>query len=684
VPNSISYSIGTTPHGATAKTVTVPPPAYSRGDLLIMCAAGGVATPRVVHPSPPSGWTALSASRSAFGVFYKTATASEPSSYTVTFSAPCAAEAFVIAYPPCTIASSLFANSRPDVVTYTPAFPAGVASGDLVLLFAKSIDNGPTTSGLHNMNVPSGWTPAVYPFGASNDSISGSYEASCISVAEFQGSTSNPTLTSTQASTFYTGFVVLAIPAPADILAVTATAGGAVDGVSGTSGYQGIPAPGMALTVTAVTGTASVASIVSGGATAVNYTAGASGTPHLAITPNATGSWVFGALMDWQPGTAYTAASNTTFSQNVHDAVNRAGYGTFRSTGTTTEGTEITLGATAPSNTRINIALAEILAGGTLATSSAVTATGTALYDFTASAVEQTAIFTSQPPAGSLLVATVSVNSSFVQGGSVTMSLADTSGLTWTALAESNAESGAYAGVWVAQIPASTSMTVTATQGGSANADGMMLALRVLTGAAAAGSQTGTTDTSVTVTTPELSITPSATGSFVYGAITAFGESSAFTAAPSTTFFSGGNEESGEVTYGTFRMTTPDTTTAGTAETVGASAPTGYTPDYVQIALAEILEASGGPGLAEDVSTPAIAYTTTETVTTPSFNPPPGALLVAIVAPGNTGASGNQTITISSTPSVTWTELIAISSSGDAATGIWIAEAPGNAATMGG
>jgi hypothetical protein len=258
------------------------------------------------------------------------------------------------------------------------------------------------------------------------------------------------------------------------------------------------------------------------------------------------------------------------------------------------------------------------------------------------------------------------------------MSLADTSGLTWTALAESNTESGAYAGVWVAQVPASTSMTVTATQGGSANADGMMFALRVLTGAAPAGSQTGTTDTSVTVTTPELSITPSATGSFVYGAITAFGISSAFTAASSTTFFSGGNEESAEVAYGTFRMTTPNTTTASTAETVGASAPTGYTPDYVQIALAEILEASGGPGLAEDASTPAVAYTTaTETSTTPSFNPPPGALLVAIVAPGNAGAPGTQTITISSTPLVTWTELVAISSSGDAATGIWIAEAPG-------
>src|ERR1700728_1168684 len=161
MPNSISYSIGTTPHGAPAKTVTVPPPAaHSRGDLLIMCAAGGVATPSVVHPSPPSGWTALSASRSALGVFYKTATAAEPSSYTVTFSAACVAEAFVIAYPPSTIAGSLFANSRPDAVTYTPAFPSGVTSGELVLLFAKSIDNGSNTSGLHNMNLPSCWTPA--------------------------------------------------------------------------------------------------------------------------------------------------------------------------------------------------------------------------------------------------------------------------------------------------------------------------------------------------------------------------------------------------------------------------------------------------------------------------------------------------------------------------------------------
>ena len=215
-------------------------------------------------------------------------------------------------------------------------------------------------------------------------------------------------------------------------------------------------------------------------------------------------------------------------------------------------------------------------------------------------------------------------------------------------------------------------MTVTATQGGSGDMNGIALDVRVVTGAAA--TQNGKTGSSVTITTPQLSITPNATGSWVYASISAYGSSSTFTANGATTLRENVNQAGNPTTYGTGR--TSATTTGGTAVTVGASAPTGFSADAIQLVLAEILVAAGS-SLAEDSSTPAVAYTTTaETVTTASFTPPSGALLVAIVAPNSSGASGTQTITVSDSTSLTWTKLIAISSSGDSANGIWIARVP--------
>jgi hypothetical protein len=217
-----------------------------------------------------------------------------------------------------------------------------------------------------------------------------------------------------------------------------------------------------------------------------------------------------------------------------------------------------------------------------------------------------------------------------------------------------------------------TSLTVTATQGGSGNTNGIVLDVRVVTGAAAV--QNGKTGSSATITTPQLAITPNATGSWVYVSIDAFGNASTLTANAATTLRENVDQSGNPTTYGTGRTTS--TTTAATPVTVGASAPTGYSADAVQLALAEILAAPGAT-LAEDASTPAVAYTTAaETVTTGSFSPPPGSLLVAIVAPNSTGAAGIQTITVSDSSGLTWTPLVVISSSGDSANGIWVAVVP--------
>jgi hypothetical protein len=229
-------------------------------------------------------------------------------------------------------------------------------------------------------------------------------------------------------------------------LTVTATQTGA----SGT-------APGIALTVKVLTGQASSPA----GATADSVTAT---VPDLAITPSGTGSWVYGAVANLAASTAYTAAGTTTFSANVSDTTNGLAYGTFRSTSTTTSGTPVTVGGSAPAegSGALAVALCEILKGTTLAEDSSSPA---AVNTKTAATIT-TAAFT--PPAGSLLVAMVASDGSGDGTHSMTMAVADSSGLTWTqaAVAPLPAGSATYqvASVWTAQVPGGA---VTGTGGAS-------------------------------------------------------------------------------------------------------------------------------------------------------------------------------------------------------------------------
>jgi hypothetical protein len=203
---------------------------------------------------------------------------------------------------------------------------------------------------------------------------------------------------------------------------------------------------------------------------------------------------------------------------------------------------------------------------------------------------------------------------------------------------------------------ASLAVTITATGGTDVV---VAFALRVVTGAKKAAAQNGATGSGAPVP-PQQSITPNASGSWVYGVALAYPENGDFTANAATTFTTnayGG----GYCTYGTFRSTS--TTTAGTPVTLGATAPTG---EYNNILMAEIL-ASGT--LAEDASTPPTLNSTFQSsLTTATFTPPPGSLLVA------QAGSLSTSVAISDSLGLTWHNLAAVSTTYN----IWVADMPAN------
>ena len=96
-----------------------------------------------------------------------------------------------------------------------------------------------------------------------------------------------------------------------------------------------------------------------------------------------------------------------------------------------------------------------------------------------------------------------------------------------------------------------TTTYVTATGTGEQSYSGIALQVAVLYGQAA--SPAGKTGTSSTATTPELAITPNATGSYVFGAIiNAIADSADFTAAATTTFLFNQTNSSNPATFGAF------------------------------------------------------------------------------------------------------------------------------------
>lgn len=205
-------------------------------------------------------------------------------------------------------------------------------------------------------------------------------------------------------------------------------------------------------------------------------------------------------------------------------------------------------------------------------------------------------------------------------------------------------------------------ITVTAQQGGTTN-PGMCLTVKVLTGQAT--TQNGASATSSTTTTPQLAITPNGSGNLVYGAVSA-NVASTYTPLANTTF-----QNNSVAVFGTYRSTS---TTSGAA-TYGASAPTVGGAGQLSIAELEIIAAASG-SLAEDASSPAVLVNSGATsLTTASFSPPAGSLLVA-VTDTNGGQAGTLTMTVSDTSGLSWTQKVSVSGSGLGYAGVWIAQIP--------
>jgi hypothetical protein len=202
--------------------------------------------------------------------------------------------------------------------------------------------------------------------------------------------------------------------------------------------------------------------------------------------------------------------------------------------------------------------------------------------------------------------------------------------------------------------------TVTAVEHGTIAA-GMAIVLKVLTGAAVL--QPGAVNSAASAT-PNLSITPNNNNSLIYGSV--LGLTGTYTANGSTT--SSQNVTGSGLRYLQCRSTSM--TTAGVAQTIGYTGATS-----ISMCLCEI-NAAGT--LVEDASSPApTGYVGLTTETTASFSPPPGSLLVLMVA--TNGGSGVVSLTVSDTSGLglIWAQQVSQAGIGNGYSGIWTARVPG-------
>ena len=202
--------------------------------------------------------------------------------------------------------------------------------------------------------------------------------------------------------------------------------------------------------------------------------------------------------------------------------------------------------------------------------------------------------------------------------------------------------------------------TVTATQGGS-TALGTAMAVYVLTGQNA--SPIGIT-ASATNTTPSLATgTGVTTGSWVYGAN--LGLAGTYTVNGATTYKD--NRTIGATGLEYISMRSTATMTGGVSATIGGTAGV----NSISIVLLEILK---GAGLAEDASSPGGFGSSGLSVSTTSFTPPAGSLLVAMVK-----TNGNVVVTVAMSDTLgglTWTQQVKQNTSGNGYAGIWTAKVP--------
>lgn len=227
---------------------------------------------------------------------------------------------------------------------------------------------------------------------------------------------------------------------------------------------------GILLRVFVLTGAAAVA-----GQNGDKKTQSGAAAHQVTLTPGATGSRIYGAITDGTNATV-PANSGTTMVDNSVDNTNTYCYATCKSTSLTTAGVNVTNFGTAASF-QGGIAAAEIKKSGTLAED----ASAPAVASTTAGTSVTSASFT--PPAGALLVALVASDGAVAAATNVSVS--DSGGLTWTALAEAHTSGNGYAGVWIADVPSGATGTgAAALKPISASASGQFILPVTGTGAA--------------------------------------------------------------------------------------------------------------------------------------------------------------------------------------------------------
>jgi hypothetical protein len=203
-------------------------------------------------------------------------------------------------------------------------------------------------------------------------------------------------------------------------------------------------------------------------------------------------------------------------------------------------------------------------------------------------------------------------------------------------------------------------MQVTATQGGG-TFNGILLRVKVLTGASASPVGNSGSFTSFTTGPAAASVTTTAAGSMVYGALMTV-PNTALTALGNTTLIDQHQDTVNSNNYATFQSAAVTGTPGAT--TFGTSAPSA-TGTYT-CAAQEILSAGT---IQDDPSAPAVANTDTgTTVTTAAFDPPDGSLLLALVS--SDGADATVTMSVAG-GGVVWTELVSTVSLDGSYSGVW-------------
>jgi hypothetical protein len=210
----------------------------------------------------------------------------------------------------------------------------------------------------------------------------------------------------------------------------------------------------------------------------------------------------------------------------------------------------------------------------------------------------------------------------------------------------------------------STSITVTAT-GSGGFALGIKLRVAVFTNGAVAAAQNGGEAANFPASgTYDVSVTVAATGSYVVGNMLAESGTAFTTGQANSTILDNIQDATNNVQHGTFISNA--TTSATGAAVYGSTTAWNTVGGTVG---AEIKAPAGGTLVRDSAAEPAVATSTTSlTISTGQFTPPPGSIVVALVDATGSGC------TVTDSSHLTWTPLVQDGASGYA--GIFLAQVP--------